>query len=242
MSPALCSDSCSGWILIHYNFSATPEIPPLDTLIDGLCEGTYITQLTSLGCPLIDTTTISRNHLLDSLHVWADNYEIYLGESVQLHADVGHEVGGVSYLWAPAVDFDRPDIANPTATPSDTTACYTVTATTADGCKAIDSLCLHCTAIHCGAPEYVIPNAFTPNDDGMNDVVDFSSELLTEIHVAVFNRWGECVFSSDDLTNCRWDGSYKNERCLPGVYTYTCRIRCHGGTETELKGNITLIR
>ena len=60
--------------------------------------------------------------------------------------------------------------------------------------------------------------------------------------MAVFNRWGECVFSSDDLTHCRWDGTYRNERCMPGVYTYTCRIRCMSNTESEFKGNITLIR
>ncbi|MBP5546752.1 MAG: gliding motility-associated C-terminal domain-containing protein [Bacteroidales bacterium] len=242
VSPMLCNDSCNGWIQIHYNLSAIPEIQPLDTLISDLCEGTYITQLTSLGCPLIDTTVISRSHLLDGLHAWADNYNIYLGESVQLHAATNNQLPATSYTWTPAVDLDRPDIANPTATPSDTAVCYTVTATSADGCTATDSVCIHCTSIHCGAPEYVIPNAFTPNDDGMNDAIDFSSPLLTEIHIAVFNRWGECVFSSDDLTDCRWDGTYKNARCLPGVYTYTCRIRCHGGTETELKGNITLIR
>lgn len=241
-SSVLCDDSCSGWINISYNFSAIPETPQLDTLITGLCEGTYITQLVSLGCPLVDTTVITRNHTLDSLHVWADSHNLFLGESVQLHATVGHHPSGVTYLWSPAADLDRPDIANPTATPSDTAVCYTVTVSTPDGCTATDSLCLHCNAIHCGSPDYVVPNAFTPNDDGINDIIDFSSPLLSEIHVAVFNRWGECVYSSNDLNACRWDGTYRNEHCLPGVYTYTCRIRCHGGTETEIKGDITLIR
>ncbi len=242
VSPILCSDSCSGWIQIRYNLSALPEIPQLDTLISGLCEGTYITRLISVGCPLIDTTVIYRNHQIDSLRVWADSYRINLSESVQLHADLPHGSGNISYRWTPAIDLDRPDIANPTATPTDTFVCYTVTVTTPDGCTATDSVCIHCDEIHCGAPDYVIPNAFTPNDDGVNDVVDFSSPLLTEIHVAVFNRWGECVFSSDDLTHCRWDGTYRNERCMPGVYTYTCRIRCMSNTESEFKGNITLIR
>ncbi len=242
VSPILCNDSCNGWIRIHYNISAIPEIQPLDTLISGLCEGTYITELTSLGCPLTDTTVISRNHRLDSLQVWADRYNIFLGESVQLHAALPQGMDGVSLLWSPAVDLDRPDIANPTATPADTAVCYTVTATTADGCTATDSVCIRCDVINCGAPDYIIPNAFTPNGDGTNDAIDFSSPLLTEIHIAIFNRWGECVFSSDDLAHCRWDGTYRNERCLPGVYTYTCRIRCLGGTETEFKGNITLIR
>jgi len=242
VSPPLCSDSCEGWVEIRYNFSVIPEIPVLDTLIEGLCEGTHLTSLVSLGCPFVDTSVISRSHLLDSLHVWADRTEIYVGESVGLHASVGPGVSGVSYLWSPATDLDRPDIPNPVATPVDTLACYTVTASTDEGCEAVDSLCLHGTSIICGAPEYVIPNAFTPNGDGVNDVVDFGSPMLTEIHVAVFNRWGECVFESDDLSRCRWDGTYRNSRCLPGVYTYTCRVRCVNQVETELKGDITLIR
>lgn len=242
LSPMLCNDSCTGWINIRYNLSAIPEIAPKDTLLEGLCEGTYITQLISLGCPLTDTSVITRNHLLDSLHAWADRYQVYVGESVQLHADVGHEVGGLTYLWSPATDLDRPDVPDPIATPSDTAVCYTVTVATPDGCTATDTVCLKCTTLICGDPEYVIPNAFTPNHDGINDEVDFSSNILSEIHVAVFNRWGECVFESEDLTNCRWDGIYKNTPCLPGVYTYTCRIRCLNGVETILKGDITLIK
>ena len=238
----LCSDSCNGWIDIRYNFSAIPEIAEKDTLISNLCEGTYITELTSMGCPLRDTTVIVRSHLLDSLHVWADRTQIYLGESIGLHAEVVHEVGGMTYQWSPATDIDKPTDPNPTATPTDTAVCYRVTVTSADGCSATDSVCIRCTDIICGAPEYVIPNAFTPNADGVNDEVDFGSPLLTELHVAVFNRWGECVFESEDLTHCRWDGTYKNTRCLPGVYTYTCRVRCHNGVESEFKGDITLIR
>ena len=241
VSPMLCDDSCKGWINIRYDLSAIPEISPRDTLIQGLCEGTYITTLTSLGCPLTDTTVIGRNHELDSLNAWADKYTAYVGEPVGLHADVGQAADSITFLWTPATDIDRPDAQNPTATPSDTAVCYTVTATTATGCTATDTVCLKCTDIICGAPDYVIPNAFTPNGDGVNDVVDFSSPLLTEIHIAVFNRWGECVYESRDLTNCRWDGTYRNERCLPGVYTYTCTIRCHNQVETELKGDITII-
>jgi gliding motility-associated-like protein len=133
-------------------------------------------------------------------------------------------------------------VADPVATVTDTTECYTVTATTQEGCTATDTVCVKGVELVCGPPDYVIPNAFTPNDDGINDVVDFGSPMLTEIHVAVFNRWGECVFESEDLTRCTWDGMYRNARCLPGVYTYTCRIRCVNQVETELKGDITLIR
>lgn len=239
-SGPLCTDSCMGWISIEYNLSAIPEVPPRDTLLENLCEGTYITHLTtSEGCPLTDTTVIARSHLLDGFRAWADRTDIYLGQSVMLHAT---EVEGAVYQWAPVTDLQSPTAPHTMATPADTLACYRVTASTPDGCSAKDSLCIRCTPLVCGEPEYVIPNAFTPNHDGINDVVDFGSEILAEIRVAVFNRWGECVFESSDLTQCRWDGTFRNSDCLPGVYVYTCHIRCHNGVETDLKGDITLIR
>ena len=237
-STVLCDDSCTGWINIHYNLSANPEIAPLDTLIEGLCEGSYITNLVSLGCPLSDTTTLVRNHDLDSFHAWADQTHVFIGESVWLHAT---EIEGATYRWTPSVDLETPTEPNTKATPTDTAVCYHVEVTTTQGCKAVDTVCLTCSAIRCGEPDYVIPNAFTPNHDGINDEVDFYSPILSELHVAIFNRWGECVYESSDLTDCRWDGTYKNTPCLPGVYTYTCRIRCHNGIETILKGDITLI-
>ena len=236
-SNSLCDDSCAGWINIHYNQSLVPEELPLDTLIDGLCPGSYVTHLTSLGCPLIDTTEIVRDHSIDSLHVWADRTAIYIGESVQLHASNG----ATQYLWEPADDLDQPATQHPIATPSDTAVCYHVVATSASGCTRSDTVCVHCTDIVCGAPEFVIPNAFTPNGDGMNDQLCFNADVLTEFSIAIFNRWGQCVYQSDDATRC-WDGTFRGQRCLAGVYTYTCHIRCHNGVETDFKGDVTLIR
>ena len=237
-SAALCDDDCTGWISIHYNLSAIPEVTPLDTLIDGLCPGTYVTTLTSLGCPLIDTSVIVRDHSLDSLHAWADRNRIYLGESVRLHA-VGAD--SATLLWSPAADIDHPDSPHPLATPTDTAVCYTVTATSADGCTLSDTVCIHCTSVICGPPDFVIPNAFTPNGDGLNDRICFNADMLTEFHIAIYNRWGQCVYESDDATQC-WDGTFHNTQALAGVYTYTCRVRCHNGVESDFKGDITLIR
>ena len=234
---ALCDDSCNGSIHIHYNFSANPEVPELDTLIDNLCPGTYYTHLTALGCPLVDTSVIVRDHTLDNFHAWANRTTLYLGDTVGLHASDG----AAQYLWSPAADIDHPDAQHPTATPSDSNVCYTVIATTATGCSRSDTVCLHCPDIICGEPEFIIPNAFTPNGDGVNDRLCFNADLVREFHIAVFNRWGQCVYESDDATQC-WDGTFRHNPALAGVYTYTCHIRCHNGVETDFKGDITLIR
>jgi gliding motility-associated-like protein len=235
----LCTDSCTGWIHIEYEMATPASQPQADTLIEDLCEGTYVTSLTSGGCPLTDTTRIVRNHQLDNFDAWADKYVLYIGESVWLHCT---EVEGATYTWQPATDLEQPTAPNTLARPQDSLPCYSVEVVTADGCTASDTLCLRCSKIRCGEPEYFIPNAFTPNDDGVNDAVEFGNPILSELHIAVFNRWGECVFEGDNPTQCSWDGTYRNTQCLPGVYTYTCRIRCHNNEEAELKGDITLIR
>ena len=87
----------------------------------------------------------------------------------------------------------------------------------------------------------VIPNAFSPNNDGINDRLCFNPENIVTFHILIYNRWGQVVFSSSDINDC-WDGTFRNEPCLPGVYTYTCRITCHTGLQNEFKGDITLIR
>ena len=118
--------------------------------------------------------------------------------------------------------------------------CYTLTATSGV-CSLTDTLCIHCTEVVCGPPLFTIPNAFTPNADGINDALCFNAEGIVEFSICIFNRWGERVYESSDPSQC-WDGIYRGHPCLPGVYTYTCHIRCHANEENEFKGDITLIR
>ena len=178
-----------------------------------------------------------RDHALDDLHAWADRHDMYLGETVQLHASDGAS----AYHWEPAADMDNADRQHPMATPSDTAVCYRVTATAASGCSSSDTVCLRCTEFICGEPFFDIPNAFTPNGDGINDRICFDADVIMEFRILIYNRWGQCVYESDDATGC-WDGTFRGTPCLAGVYTYTCHIKCFGGVENDIKGDITLIR
>lgn len=228
----LCTDSCSGWLRIRYGASG-------DTLVGNLCEGLHVTTLVDdSGCPFVDSTIVFRNHNLDSLRAYADADSIFIGESVRLHARSNTD--NINYQWSPVTDIDHPYERDPLATPSDTLACYTVTATSGT-CSATASVCVHCTDVICGAPLFEIPNAFTPNGDGVNDAVCFNTEQIVDFTIAIFNRWGQCVYSSDDPSQC-WDGTYNGQPCLPGVYTYTCHIRCFANHTNDFKGDITLLR
>jgi len=64
-----------------------------------------------------------------------------------------------------------------------------------------------------------IPNAFTPNGDGLNDTFGAVGEGITEYDMQIFNRWGNLIFESNEI-KIRWDGYYHNEMAPLGVYVY----------------------
>ncbi len=89
---------------------------------------------------------------------------------------------------------------------------------------------------------YDVYNVFTPNGDGVNDVYEFSDEVLTSLNVDIFNRWGQQVFSLKDV-NGFWDGKGYNGELLPeGVYFFTMEAVGELGTSYFEEGTITLIR
>ena len=240
-TPRICED-CTGQI----ELSITGEGPYTCTWDDGesgmlrdtLCQGTYrVTVSDTNGCRYRDSATITLVTLPDSLRAWADDTNIFVGESTRLHVT---ESPGAIYQWQPSEGLDNPLSAHPRATPTDDIT-YTVTRTDSSGCSYSDSITLHCTRIDCGESLLFIPNTFTPNGDGLNDQLCFRSENIRNFHIAIFSRWGEKVFESDDPSIC-WDGRYHDNPCLPGVYYYTCHIRCANNQENDLKGDVTLIR
>ena len=91
-------------------------------------------------------------------------------------------------------------------------------------------------------PFIFFPNAFTPNNDGFNDVVYLRAAFaVDEVFFMIYTRWGEKVFESNSLDD-GWDGRFKNEELGSDVYAYYLRVRCEDGEEYTEKGNITLLR
>lgn len=88
----------------------------------------------------------------------------------------------------------------------------------------------------------LIPNAFTPNNDGHNDIFkiqNFTSQRLVEFKI--FNRWGTILFHNTD-PNIGWDGTYRNKPQQMGVYGYVIRIAYPNKVVETYKGTVTLIR
>ena len=93
----------------------------------------------------------------------------------------------------------------------------------------------------CEEPYIYVPNAFSPNGDGENDVLFVRGNNITDLYFAVFNRWGEKVFETNDQSK-GWDGYYNNRSSDPAVFDYYLKYECEGGRKHFQKGNVTLIR
>ncbi len=86
-----------------------------------------------------------------------------------------------------------------------------------------------------------VPQIFSPNGDGLNDVLYARSNRIEEITFMVYNRWGEKVFESRDVDQ-GWDGRYRGQKSQSGVYVYYIKAQIKDFGEFEQKGNITLVR
>jgi gliding motility-associated-like protein len=155
------------------------------------------------------------------------------GESADLFAG-----GAFSFEWLPDATLDFGNVSNPVATPMVTTT-YTVIGTSANGCT--DTAMVTVTVLPMS--HLYVPNAFTPNNDGLNDVFRVIPDgSFDTILLQVFNRWGELVFESNHV-NDGWDGNFKNHPQEIGTYVYHVVATDNETLQTiELKGNITLLR
>lgn len=238
-----CSDECSGKAIAAASGGDAPysyvwNSGEQDSTAEHLCEGMAVVVVTDIyGCEVRDSVMIGRQHTFDSLQVWADSYTIFSGNSTTLHAT---HIPNVSYYWMPSDKLDNASSPDPEATLQDTTT-FVLTVVDSIGCTFVDSLTIKCISVNCGKPNIFIPNAFTPDNDGRNDRLCFSGDWVREFHITIFTRWGEKVYESDDMNEC-WDGRFRDNWCMPGVYVYHCRIICQDGQESEFKGDITLIR
>ena len=88
---------------------------------------------------------------------------------------------------------------------------------------------------------FYIPDAFTPNSDGTNDLFYGQGEYLTSYNMQIFDRWGEMIFESND-SSLQWDGSYKASQVESGQYVYKFLIHDWQGHDHEYVGSVMLLR
>jgi gliding motility-associated-like protein len=145
---------------------------------------------------------------------------------------------GSSYLWTPTKWLDYPTLPDPVSS-TDTTTTYFVTGTNKHGCSALDSVTVYVTTTK--KVSFEVPNAFTPNGDGINDCLGLQRWGGANIEeFSIFNRWGERVFTTNKPVTC-WDGRFRGEAQPAGGYTYIIKAKTFCGT-IKRSGVVMLIR
>jgi len=155
-------------------------------------------------------------------------------------ANISASGNGISYEWMPPSSLSCSSCSSTIASPSETTKYYVIM-TDSYGCQSRDSLLITINEI-CG--ELFIPDAFSPNGDGENDVLYVkigNNNCIQSMSFEIYDRLGIKVFSSDEPSN-GWDGRRKGKECNTGVFVYNFHAKLADGTTVKKKGNISLLR
>lgn len=146
--------------------------------------------------------------------------------------------GGNEYIWSPAAGLNNHKIPNPIASPTVTTQ-YMVTTKGPNGCTNSDTVSV--IVNYLGKSFSGLPNAFTPNGDGLNDCLSLKSfGPVTELDFRIYNRFGHLIFQTNNPADC-WDGTYRGQPQDADVFVYTIKAKS-ACAEINQKGTVTLIR
>lgn len=150
--------------------------------------------------------------------------------------------GITGYTWRPSISLNCDNCPSVIATPKATTN-YVVWATNSVGCVATDTVTVF---VVCNNQNFFVPNTFSPNGDGMNDVFFPRGKGIERIRsMIIYNRWGERVFEKREFpvndASAGWNGFVNGKRANSDVYTYFIEIICENDLIIPYKGNVTLI-
>jgi gliding motility-associated-like protein len=197
-----------------------------------------VTAVNHFGCTT-NFTAIVPEPVDASVDILPGDTTIQIGDVIQLFASFGPyaESAITAYQWSPSEGLSCIDCPNPQVSTYAGNTTYTLTIVYNNSCIATATALVSAE----GNPEVFIPNTFTPNGDGNNDVFRVFGNNIAILELDVFNRWGEkvCTFYSQ---YDGWDGTYQTELQQPGVYIYNASITYLNGKKTQHSGSVTLVR
>jgi gliding motility-associated-like protein len=166
---------------------------------------------------------------------------INVGQTLELIPTVSSDATKV--VWSPTSGIFRNSYPGISIKPTESTE-YTVEVSNAGSCMARDRVSVY---VLCNNTNVFMPNTFSPNSDGTNDIFYPRGSGVFQIKVfRVFNRWGDVVFEKSNFSandiSAGWDGTYKGQKILPDVFVYTMNVVCDNNTILTFRGNIALIR
>ncbi|MFT3750892.1 MAG: gliding motility-associated C-terminal domain-containing protein [Agriterribacter sp.] len=154
--------------------------------------------------------------------------------TLSTHADVDYEI----FSWSPAAMFTNQNAKIQTAALKDSSTTFTVVAVSEDGCRDTASVRVNLAG---NAKDLFIPNAFTPNRDGRNDVFKVYGTTVIGAEIRIYTQWGALIYETNDNTK-GWDGTSKGIPQPVGPYIYVVKVRTSDQDTFLKKGTINLIR
>ena len=176
--------------------------------------------------------------VLPAVNIFAGrDTSIAVNQPLQLNAVDNNNAGFINYSWSPSFGLNNTIIKDPVAILNrDIT--YTVTATTAEGCTAKDDISVK---VFIG-PEIYVPNAFTPNNDGLNDIIKPILVGIKELkYFIIYNRYGQEVYRTS-IQDAGWDGRIKGVMQNTGNYVWAAEAIDYRGKTITGNGFVILIR
>lgn len=188
-------------------------------------SGNYSVTVDNSGCTATDDINIEVQALPQVN--FASNLEICPALSEQITLDAAN--AGASFNWSTGETSQQITVTNG--------GLYTVEVNTNEGCRATASANVleRCEII------LLVPTAFSPNGDGINDELRVVSQFVEDFELQVYNRWGLPVFVTNNIAE-GWDGTYRGVEQEVGTYAWFATFTDNEGNVSTEKGNVTLIR
>lgn len=216
--------------------TATPKSTPDATI-------TYkVVAKDSLGCFKDEGSVKLKVYPKPTIEITnGENIIVQVGNSIELSTKNSPDV--INWKWYPGKWLSCTTCSKPVAAPQNNIA-YTVIAANEGHCEARDTITV---SVICNNANVYIPNTFSPNNDGANDIFYPRGTGLYSIKsFKIFNRWGQVVFSRGEMSandpQYGWDGTLNSVSLPPDVYVYMVEVICSNNTTLPVKGNVTLIR
>ena len=218
--------------------TSNQQVPPLQQFKTA---GTFTTQAIATntsGC----TDTATQSLLINPLPTVtiASPQITPLGTPVLLPATYTNNID--TYAWTPATGLSCTDCPQPIASPKFNTL-YKVLVTDENGCKATGKVQV---IVLCQNSLVFVPNTFSPNGDGSNDVFYVRGKGLNRVKsLRIFNRWGETIFEKQNFAandaSVGWDGTFRGKKLSADVYVYQVEVFCDNSEVIRFDGSITLL-
>lgn len=189
--------------------------------ISGSCGDTATTEITVYSIPVLASQTTNESC------TGAGDGEISL--------TVTQGTPPFVYVWSPS--------GSGTSTSNLTANTYSITVTDANGCTINENVLLTDPLIECDSTiaHVFVPTVFSPNGDGINDVLYVRGEKIQTLEFVIYSRWGQKIFESSSK-EIGWDGTKDGKHLDPGVFVYYVLVTTTENERIEIHGDVTLVR